>query len=411
MSMRSSNKGIESHPSFRSGTRRVEEERIFDSVNGDRLRIAIVTESFLPSINGVTNSVLRVIENMTARGHHVEVIAPGPSVSSVGGARVYGVPSFSLPAYSELKIGYSKRLTKALLDTINPDVVHVASPTVLGALGILAAQSLEIPSVAIYQTDLAGFASRYHLGIAGRGIWGHLSRVHRRASLTLAPSTDAVWALRAHGVDNAVRWMRGVDTERFHPQHRCEQLRNDLASNGEVLVGYVGRLAREKRLHLLAPLSRIPGVKLVVVGDGPMRHSLEQLMPNAYFAGFQERENLSRFFASMDIFVHPGKDETFCQAIQEALSSGVPVVAPSSGGPLDLVQHGYNGYLWSEFTKGSLVEAVEELLHHPVKRERMAANSRPSVEFRTWSTIMDELEGHYRSVVGGLSFAYKEMSA
>lgn len=373
------------------------------------LRIAIVTESFLPAVNGVTNSVLRVIEHMTERGHDVEVIAPGPSAASYGDARVYGVPSFPLPAYSELKIGYSKKLTNSLLDAFSPDVVHVASPTVLGAIGISVARDLGIPSVAIYQTDLAGFASRYHLGLASRGLWRHLSRVHQQASLTLAPSTDAVWALRSRGVDNAVRWMRGVDTTRFHPEHRCQKLRNEVAPNGELIVGYVGRLAREKQVDLLAPLSRLPGVKLVLVGDGPMRRSLEQLMPNAHFAGFQGGEKLSQYFASLDVFVHAGTDETFCQSIQEALSSGVPVVAPSVGGPLDLVQHGFNGYLWSQSTEGSLVEAVKELLHFPMKRERMAANSRPSVESRTWSSIMDELEGHYRSVIGGLSFAYKEM--
>ena len=377
--------------------------------DGRQLRIAVVTESFLPAINGVTNSVLRVIEHMTARGHVVDVIAPGPSVTSYEGSRVYGIPSFSLPAYSELRIGYSRNLTRALLDSISPDVVHVASPTVLGAIGISTAQDLGIPTVAIYQTDLAGFASRYHLGVASRGIWRHLSRVHRQASLTLAPSTDAVWALRARGVDNAVRWMRGVDTTRFHPQHRSEQLRQELALNGELIVGYVGRLAREKRIELLAPLSKLPGVKLVVVGDGPKRSSLERLMPNAHFAGFQGGEMLSQYFASLDVFVHAGTDETFCQSIQEALASGVPVIAPSVGGPLDLVQHGFNGYLWSESTKGSLTEAVEELLHFPMKRERMAANSRQSVESRTWTSIMDELEGHYLSAVGGLSFAYKEM--
>jgi phosphatidylinositol alpha 1,6-mannosyltransferase len=111
------------------------------------------------------------------------------------------------------------------------------------------------------------------------------------------------------------------------------------------------------------------------------------------------------------VFVHAGTDETFCQAVQEALASGVPVVAPASGGPLDLVQHGVNGYLWTESTRGSLAGAIEELVHFPMKRERMAANARPSVEQRTWSTVMSELEGHYRSVIGGLSFAYKEMAS
>ena len=375
------------------------------------LRIAIVTESFLPAVNGVTNSVLRVIENMMARGHHVEVIAPGPGPDDYNGALIRRVPSVALPAYSELRIGYSRKFTIEALQNISPDIIHIASPTVLGAIGISAARELGIPTVAIYQTDLAGFANRYHLGLAGRGIWRHLARVHRQAGLTLAPSTDAVWALRQRGVDNVVRWMRGVDTQRFHPDHRSVVIRSELAPNGEVLVGYVGRLAREKRIELLAPIASIPGVKLVIVGDGPMKNSLQRQMPNAVFVGFKSGAELGKYFASLDVFVHAGTDETFCQAVQEALSSGVPVIAPAVGGPLDLVHHGLNGYLWTESSQGSLKGAVEELVHFPVKRERMAAQARPSVEARTWPAVMDELEGHYRSVVGGLSFAYKEMAS
>lgn len=399
------------HP---SGLERPRRLRVEDSLSESRprsLRIVIVTESFLPAVNGVTNSVLRVVEHMTSRGHKVDIIAPGPCPTSYGDSRVYGIPSVGVPTYPDLRLGYSRSLTRSLLETIQPDVIHVASPTVLGAIAISEAKKLGIPAVAIYQTDLAGFVSRYHLGITSRVIWQHLARVHKQASLTLAPSTDAVWALRGRGVDNAVRWMRGVDPVRFHPTHRDETLRKNLAPNGEIIVGNVGRLAREKRLDLLAPLSELPNVRLVMVGDGPMRESLQKLMPRATFVGFQSGQDLSRYFASLDIFVHAGTDETFCQAIQEALCSGVPVVAPASGGPLDLVQHGFNGYLWNESTRNSLLGAVEELLHHPVKRERMATNARGSVEERTWSTIMDELEGHYRSTVDGLGFAYREIMA
>lgn len=400
------------HPSMRS-LRASLQEPIDSDGNGNKrtLRIAIVTESFLPAVNGVTNSVLRVIENMMARGHHVEVIAPGPGPDDYNGAVIHRVPSVALPAYSELRIGYSRKFTLQALRDIKPDIVHIASPTVLGAIGISAARELGLPTVAIYQTDLAGFANRYHLGLAGRGIWRHLARVHRQAGLTLAPSTDAVWALRQRGVDNVVRWMRGVDTQRFHPDHRSTEIRSELAPNGEVLVGYVGRLAREKRVDLLAPIAQIPGVKLVIVGDGPMKNSLERQIPNAVFVGFKGGSELGSYFASLDVFVHAGTDETFCQAVQEALASGVPVVAPAVGGPLDLVQHGVNGYLWTESSQGSLKGAVEELVHFPVKRERMASQARPSVEERTWPAVMDELEGHYRSVVGGLSFAYKEMAS
>jgi phosphatidylinositol alpha 1,6-mannosyltransferase len=205
--------------------------------------------------------------------------------------------------------------------------------------------------------------------------------------------------------------MRGVDLVKFNPHHRDESLRRSLAPNGEVIVGYVGRLAREKQIERLAPLCSLPGVRVVIVGDGPSRSRLQRKLPSAQFVGFQSGEALSKYFASLDIFVHTGTDETFCQAIQEALASGVPVVAPAAGGPFDLVTHGQNGYLWSPESEVSLLGAVDELVRNRLKRERLASSARPSVEMRTWPSVMDELEGHYRALVHGLSFAYSEMSA
>jgi phosphatidylinositol alpha 1,6-mannosyltransferase len=375
------------------------------------MRIAIVAESFLPAINGVTNSILRVIEHMTSRGHEVTVIAPSPGVTAYGKARIIRVPSFGFPRYPELRIGHSRDFVRDVLREIKPDVVHLGSPAVLGAASLRAAQELGIPSVAIYQTDLAGFATRYHLGIAGRSIWRYIANIHRRADLTLAPSTAAVWDLRERGVNNVVRWMRGVDLERFNPSFRDEELRTSLAPDGQLIIGFVGRLAREKQIERLKGLCRMPHIKVVIVGDGPMKAKLKKELKGAIFTGFKSGEELSKLYASFDVFVHTGQDETFCQAVQEALASGVPVVAPASGGPLDLVQHGHNGFLWTEASRYSLVGAVAELAKYPVKRERLAANARPSVEVRPWCGVMDELEGHYRSVIGGLSFAYRGVAA
>jgi phosphatidylinositol alpha 1,6-mannosyltransferase len=158
----------------------------------------------------------------------------------------------------------------------------------------------------------------------------------------------------------------------------------------------------------LAPLLRTPSTRVVVVGDGPDRPAIERALPAAVFTGFRSGADLSRHVASLDVFVHTGIDETFCQSVQEALSSGVPVVAPAAGGPLDLVSHGVNGYLWPPDTPSALAGAVSELVHSPVRREQMGLAARASVEHRTWPTVMDELEGHYRAAMSGLGFAYTE---
>ena len=374
--------------------------------DGAALRIAIVAETFLPAVNGVTNSVVQVATHMRDRGHDVLIIAPGPGDTEFNGCPVVRVPSVELPKYRELHIGRPSRIIRSALKDFRPGIVHVAAPVVLGALALRAARKQGIPSVAIYQTDLPGFAERYGFGAWSATMWRCVVWIHEQADLTLAPSTAALWDLRHRGVTNVARWARGVDTERFDPRHRCETLRSSLGAPDKVLVGYVGRLAKEKQVDRLEPLLDDPSVQLVIVGDGPAREELQRALSGAIFTGFQSGPVLGRHVASLDVFAHTGLDETFCQAVQEALASGVPVVAPAAGGPLDLVQHGTNGYLWNPQSPVALVGGVHELANSPMLRERMGRAARASVESRTWSAIMSELEGHYRATVGGLAFAY-----
>jgi phosphatidylinositol alpha 1,6-mannosyltransferase len=203
-------------------------------------------------------------------------------------------------------------------------------------------------------------------------------------------------------VRNVAIWPRGVDQRRFDPRHRSSALRRELGGGpaGEVLVGYVGRLATEKRVHLLDNLSGMPGVRIVVVGDGPRAHSLRRQLPDATFLGFLEGDQLATAVASLDVFVHTGADETFCQSVQEALASGVPVVAPAAGGPLDLVRHGENGYLYPPDDVAQLSGAVARLVANPALRARMGEAARSSVRMRTWERVGDVLIRHYREASG-----------
>jgi phosphatidylinositol alpha 1,6-mannosyltransferase len=365
------------------------------------VRVAIVAECFLPEVNGVTNSILRVVEQLELHGHEAIVIAPGVGPSTYRSTPVERVPGLRLPMYRSLNIGLPTGQVRALLGDFGPDVVHLAAPVVLGAAGAVAARSLQIPSVAVYQTDLAGFARRYHLGPASPLVWSWLRWIHRHADLTLAPSTLAAWDLERHGIGPVRIWGRGVDHERFRPGHRSALLRRRLAPQGEVLVGYVGRLAQEKQVHLLSRLRHLRGCRLVIVGDGPARKQLERVLPGAAFLGFCQGDALSQAVASLDVFVHTGPFETFCQSIQEALASGVPVVAPASGGPLDLVRHGENGWLYPAAKPWLLRGAVDTLIASPALRRAMAERAAASVRGRTWEALGAELVRHYHSVAGG----------
>jgi len=170
-------------------------------------------------------------------------------------------------------------------------------------------------------------------------------------------------------------------------------------------VGYVGRLAPEKRVERLAALAELPGVKLVVVGDGPKRRSLQKALPGADFLGWLDGDALADAYAALDLFVHTGTEETFGQTLQEAMASGVAVVAPAGGGPLDLVAPGLNGLLYSAEDDSALRAAVAALAGDPDQRRWMGTAARVGVERRTWQLLGDELIGHYRSVIAQRSLA------
>jgi len=361
------------------------------------MRVAVVTESFLPQVNGVTNSVLRVCEQLRARGHEALVVAPGRGPTEYAGARVVRGPSVPMPGYTDFRLARPWPHLTGVLRDFRPDVVHLASPAVLGAQAAFAARRLHLPLVAVYQTDLAGFASRYGLHSVERSIWRWLRKVHGLAGRTLAPSRHAVDQLQTNGVERVSRWARGVDLQRFDPGRRDDALRRRLAPGGELLVGYVGRLAHEKQVALLAPLHDVHGVRLVVVGDGPQRRQLEQLLPAARFLGLQEGAELARTFASLDVFVHTGAHETFCQAAQEALASGVPVVAPAAGGLLDLVDPGRTGQLFVPGDGEDLRRQVVRLTDDDA-RAAMSRWARRSVEGRGWDVLGEQLVRHYAEV-------------
>jgi phosphatidylinositol alpha 1,6-mannosyltransferase len=379
------------------------------------VKVLIVTESFLPAVNGVTNSVCRVVEYLHRRGHRVHLLAPSPAVAEYDGARVERLPAVPFPGYAQVRIGVAgtARL-RAAIAAARPDVVYLASPFQLGLPAVRAAAQLGVPTLAVFQTDVAGFATRYGRGaarLASPMIWRRVDAIHHRVQRTLAPSPSAVQALRQRGIPQVHLWRRGVDGVRFDPRRRDDALRRRLAPHGEVLVGYVGRLAPEKQLDDLSVLSGLPGVRLVVVGDGPDRSHLRRRLPDAAFLGFLDGDALPRAVASLDVMVHPGPHETFCQAVQEALACGVPVVAVARGGPRDLVQHEQTGLLYEPGDLAGLRHAVLGLARDPDRLRRLAAQARPSVVARTWERTGDQLLAHLRVLTAGGARAALPMAA
>ena len=368
------------------------------------MRIALVTESFLPDVNGVAHSVVRTAEHLVRRGHDPVVIAPQPPPGvrgSIGDLPypVVRIPSLRMPGYPQIRLGLPTPALNAALRGHRTEIVHLASPFFLGAWGAAAAKALRLPAVAVYQTDVAAYARAYKVGMTEHAAWRWIRTVHNAAFRTLAPSTESMAALGAHGVQRVHLWRRGVDDVRFHPRHRSAAIRRALAPNGEVLVGFVGRLAVEKQVELLAGASRLPGVRLVVVGDGPAAATLRRALPAAVFLGARHGAQLARIYASLDVFAHTGPYETFGQAIQEAMASALPVVAPAAGGPLDLVREGRTGHLVPPHRAAGFTEAIAALAACAERRALFGAAGRAAIEGRTWSAVGDELLGHYAAAL------------
>jgi phosphatidylinositol alpha 1,6-mannosyltransferase len=377
------------------------------------VRVAIVAESFLPNVNGVSNSVLRVLEHLRRTGHEALVIAPDnppsqPRAERVhDGIRVHRVPSRMFPKVTTLPLGVPMPRMVSVLRGFDPDVVHLASPALLGYGGVKAARWLGVPTVAVYQTDVPGFAASYGIPLTTRAAWAWFRHLHSMADRTLAPSSVTLESLVAHRFPRVHRWARGVDLLRFAPSARSEGLRQRWSPSGKPIVGFVGRLAPEKHVERLIALAANDSVQLVIVGDGVGQSKLQSAMPTAVFTGALYGEELSAAYASMDVFVHTGEHETFCQVVQEALASGLPVIAPDAGGPRDLVAPYRTGLLLpvNEF-EARLPAAVGHLL---AERHRYAPAARRSVLGRSWPVICDELLGHYEAVLS--PFARKRMLA
>jgi len=369
------------------------------------VRVAIVAESFLPNVNGVSNSVVRILEHLRRTGHEALVIAPDappgePRADRLhDGVRVHRAPSRMFPKVTTLPLGVPTPRLLRVLRGFDPDVLHLASPALLGYGGLRAAHRLGVPAVAVYQTDVPGFAASYGIPMTERAAWAWFRHLHGLADRTLAPSTATMEALVAQGIPRLHHWARGVDLIRFVPSARDESLRRRWSPDGKPIVGFVGRLAPEKHVDRLAVLAAAGAVQLVIVGDGIDQRKLQALMPTAVFTGALYGGELATAYASMDVFVHPGEHETFCQVVQEALASGLPVIAPDAGGPRDLVTPQRTGLLLpvSQF-EALLPAAVAHLID---ERDRYSSAARRSVLGRGWPVICDELIGHYEAVLSG----------
>ena len=372
------------------------------------MRVALVTESFLPSLNGVTNSVLRVVETLKAQGHEVLIVAPTSESPEHEGFPVVTSPFVPLGGFP---VAIPTPAITQTLDRFAPDLIHAAAPFWLGGQSIAYAAKKGIPSVAVYQTDVAGYMERYGLEFAGPILEAITAAIHRPATISLAPTQDGKDFLHKIGIDTVELWGRGVDAELFHPERRTSasvrELRERFAPDGERIIGYAGRLAPEKQVARLMEVCGIPNTRVVIVGDGPDRLELEDRFAGypVTFTGRLSGEELADAYAAMDVFVHCGTEETFGQTIQEAHASGLPVIAPSKGGQRHLIREGVDGYLVDHTRWGAFRDKVWTLTQDDHLRREMSQNARRAVVGKTWEKNNEALLRYYERALSAVRVA------
>ncbi|TMC12984.1 MAG: glycosyltransferase family 1 protein [Chloroflexi bacterium] len=371
------------------------------------MRIAYVTETWFPSVNGVVTRLAATVSELAHRGHEVLVVAP--HVSGTGdwkeppGATVRHVPSVGLPfIYGGQPWGLPLPRVVGLLDRFAPDLIHAVCPTVLGWAGVLQARFRGLPLVCSYHTHVARYAHYYHLGFAERPVWALIRRAHRHAHVNLAASEESRDELQAHGVRDVGVWRGGVDLGLFHPGHASDEMRTRLTAGHPErrLCIYVGRLAAEKGIDRLLPLAAPGGDRhLALVGDGPAMTGLRQAFTGmqATFPGRLAGRELAAAYASSDVFVFPSTTDTLGLVLLEAMASGLPVVAARSPSSRSLLDRAPAGGLFEPDDSAGLVATVRRWLGAPLDRRHLAEEARRTVF--TWGRATSELLTEYERAI------------
>ncbi|WP_339486339.1 glycosyltransferase family 4 protein [Pseudomonas sp. EL_65y_Pfl2_R95] len=371
------------------------------------LYIALVTETFTPEINGVANTLERLVNGLRERGHHLQLVRPRQSsdLERRNDEHLVLTRGWPLPGYAGLQWGQSARNKLfSRWRKQRPDVLYIATEGPLGWSALSAAKRLNIPVVSGFHTNFQQYSGHYGAAILTRLITNYLRWFHNSSRMTLAPSISQKIELERRNFERVELLSRGVDSQLFNPAKRSDALRQQWGlGESDTAVIHVGRLAAEKNLLLLcdtfkALQQQYPqrNLKLILVGDGPQRSELHAQLPEAIFCGVQRGEQLAAHYASGDLFVFPSLSETFGNVVLEALASGLGVVAYDQAAASQHIRHGHNGALAMPQDQQGFIEAACWLLEDPESLRRVRLNGRQHAARQGWAAIVDLFEAHLR---------------
>lgn len=374
------------------------------------LRIAFVTETYPPEVNGVALTVARLVDGLRQRGHDVQLFRPrqpgDPGGSGAGPGHEVLLHGAPIPCYPHLRMGLpALRRLHALWTQRRPDIVHVATEGPLGWSAVRVASRLGLPLSSDFRTNFQAYSAHYRVGWLGGVILGYLRRFHNDTGCTMVPTEALRGELKVAGFERLAVVARGVDTQLFSPARRSEDLRRHWGAGerGRVAL-YVGRLAAEKNLDLLldshaAMRRHDPTLRLVLVGDGPLGESLRQRCPDAVFAGQRRGADLAAHYASADVFVFPSLTETFGNVTPEAMASGLPVLAFDHAAAGQLIEHGVSGWLAPHGDAATFVTLAVELARNAALSRHAGRAARQTVLELGWEGIARQVESVFLSTL------------
>ena len=367
------------------------------------LRIAVVTETWPPEVNGVAMTLAKLVQGLSHRNHDVQLIRPRQtktdspmSDASLEEVLMRGMP---IPRYPELKLGLPSKKTLVKTWTLRrPDVVHIATEGPLGWSALQAAKVLKLPVTSDFRTNFQSYSKHYGVGWLRKPIVAYLRKFHNATACTMVPTRELMRTLSQNGFANLKVVSRGVDTKLFNIAKRDTSLRSSWGATDDtkVLIS-VGRMAPEKNLDQVlktydALKSTGQAFKLVMVGDGPLKEQFQKRYPEIIFPGMLSQSNLATYYASSDLFIFPSQTETFGNVTLEALASGIPVLAFDCAAARDWVQTGVNGWLVAENNPEGFAAQAVTIFNSKDLLDQITQSTRQQVVHLDWDQIAEQVE-------------------
>jgi glycosyltransferase involved in cell wall biosynthesis len=371
------------------------------------MKVALFTDTFLPQINGVTNTLSKLMDYYKTKNIEYLIFAPDTYSNLDSNVNVEKFASLKFILYPECRLSFPNifRIKNTLLE-FNPQVIHNITEFNMGIAGLTYGKKLGIPTISNYTTNFADYLKYYNLNIFENAAWNYMRWFHNQNDITLCPSLETLKLINEKGIKHTGIFSRGISTIQFNESFRSISLRKKFGINDKIVLLYVGRIAVEKDIDILAAAyNNIYNkyknkVSLIITGDGPELEKYKRTFPkNTIFTGYKKGDELSEIYASSDIFVFPSPTETFGNVVLEAMASGIPVIAANKGGVTDTVKNGINGILFNAGNSLDLEKKIIELIENASLYNFLKSNTILTAKEKSWNKVFDNLICTYENII------------